>query len=381
MASRGWSFTTPYSITGMRGSCVIIPCRFTYSISQPADLQVIWYLFESNGYPLVFDERKNVISRYRGITSLIGSVKERNCSLKIEKLEMLHNQDRLYPWVDKSPITSYHSLGHTFYDKSSQLIVLGKYLDMFIPLFSHFNTISTICSSTNIITVFCVIDHAMEPQLNVIGIPRVGEQSRVSCIVRHTCILAPPTLAINGIPGVDSTTDTQESDGVWERKVERTWTVKELDQSVSCTVRYRGGQTATRDLRLNVECKQCVRSCVTRIKIRVSIEATLSHFCTGPYDEITMIEPPSEATEGVANSVICSVSYKCQKNVPAIVWNYEDMQSSFYTKKNSTVNAYIAVSNLTFIGSLEDDGKSLTCTAKFMTGQTSASATLHVKSE
>lgn len=94
-----------------------------------------------------------------------------------------------------------------------------------------------------------------------------------------------------------------------------------------------------------------------------------------------MIEPPSEVTEGVANSVICSVSYKCRKNVPIIVWNYEDMQSSFYLKENSSVNAYIAVSNLTFIGSLEDDGKSLTCTAKFMAGETSASATLHVKSE
>lgn len=107
----------------------------------------------------------------------------------------------------------------------------------------------------------------MEPRLDIIGIPRVGEQSRVSCSVHHTCILAPPTLAINGIDGADSTADTLVSDGVWERKVERTWTVKEQDQSVSCTVRYRGGQTATRDLRLNVECKQCVRACVTRIKI------------------------------------------------------------------------------------------------------------------
>lgn len=138
MASRAWSFTTPYSITGMRGSCIIIPCRFTYNIFQPADLRVIWYLFESNGYPSVFDERNNVISKYRGKTSLTGSVKDRNCSLKIEKLEMSHNQDRLYPWIDKSPITSYHSLEHTFYDTSTQLIVLGKYLDMFIPSFQSF---------------------------------------------------------------------------------------------------------------------------------------------------------------------------------------------------------------------------------------------------
>lgn len=136
MLSRGWFFTTPDSITGMRGSCIIIPCRFTYSISQPADLRVIWYLLQSNGYPPVFDERQNVISKFSGITSLIGSVGERNCSLKIERLEMSHNQDRLYPWVDKNPITSYHTVGHTFYDKTSQLIVLGRYLDM--PPFKSF---------------------------------------------------------------------------------------------------------------------------------------------------------------------------------------------------------------------------------------------------
>lgn len=135
MLSRGWSFTTPGSITGMRGSCIVIPCRFTYSTSQPADLQIIWYLFQSNEYPAVYGQRQDVISKFQGITSLAGSVEDSNCSLKIERLEMSHNQDRFYPWVDKNPITSYHTLGHTFYDKTSLLIVSGKYLDTFIPPF------------------------------------------------------------------------------------------------------------------------------------------------------------------------------------------------------------------------------------------------------
>lgn len=116
---------------------------------------------------------------------------------------------------------------------------------------------------------FDLIDHATEPQLNVIGTPKLGKQSRVSCSAHHTCILAPPTLAINGIHGADNTTDTLVSNGVWERKVERTWTVKEQDQNVSCTIRYPGGQTATRDLKLDVECKQYARSCVTGIIIPV----------------------------------------------------------------------------------------------------------------
>uniref|UniRef100_A0A3Q3XE84 Immunoglobulin V-set domain-containing protein n=1 Tax=Mola mola TaxID=94237 RepID=A0A3Q3XE84_MOLML len=190
-------------ITGMRGSCIIIPCRFSYSRSQPAGLRVIWYLL-TNGYSPVFDESQNVNSKFSGITSLTGSVRKGNCSLKIERLEMSHSQDRLYPWVDNNPITSYYT--------------------------------------------------AQEPQFSITDIPREGEQSRVSCNVRHTCISDPPTLTISGILGADCTVDTLVSDGIWERKVERTWTVKEDDQSVKCTVSYRGGQTAKSELRLNVEC-------------------------------------------------------------------------------------------------------------------------------
>ncbi|XP_073340707.1 uncharacterized protein [Pagrus major] len=318
MLSRGWSFTTPGSITGMRGSCIIIPCSFTYSADRPSDLRVIWYLLQSNRYPPVFDERQSVVGKFIGITSLIGSVGRGNCSLKIERLDMSHNKDRLYPWVDKNPITSYHTMGHTFYDKTTQLIVS---------------------------------DRAQEPQLSTIEILTVGDQSRVSCNVHHTCITAPPILTLSGITGADSTMDNLVSDGIWERKVERTWTVQEEDQRVKCTVRFSGGQEATSELRLHVEC---------------------------PYESITMLERPGNTTEGVAKTVICSVGYKCKKNIPTIVWNYKDMQSVFDIKIISS-DTYRAVSNLTFIGSLEDDGKSLTCTAKFYSGETSDSATIHVE--
>lgn len=52
--------------------------------------------------------------------------------------------------------------------------------------------------------------------------------------------------------------DTLVSDGIWERKVERIWTVREEDQSVKCTVGHRGGQKATSEIKLNVECEYSV---------------------------------------------------------------------------------------------------------------------------
>lgn len=100
-----------------------------------------------------------------------------------------------------------------------------------------------------------LLEYAPEPQLSISNTPRVEEETRVVCSVQHTCFSSPPLLTISGILGSDQTSDTSVSDGVWERRVERRWTPKEEDQIVKCTVHYQGGQTATSELRLNVECK------------------------------------------------------------------------------------------------------------------------------
>lgn len=128
MLSLDWSFTTPGSLRGLKGSCIIIPCKFSYSTIKPDGLQVIWYLYQRKCYSSVYNQRDgNIISKFSGMTSLIGSVSEGNCSLKIDKLEMSHNKDRLYPWIDKNSVTSYHSEDHSFLDKSTQLEVSGKH--------------------------------------------------------------------------------------------------------------------------------------------------------------------------------------------------------------------------------------------------------------
>lgn len=97
-------------------------------------------------------------------------------------------------------------------------------------------------------------DNANKPQLST-DMPRVGEQSMVTCSVQHTCDSNPPTLTISGIGGADKTTNTILSNMMWERKVKRIWTVQEEDLSVECTVSYPGGQESASSIKLNVECK------------------------------------------------------------------------------------------------------------------------------
>ncbi|XP_016530553.1 uncharacterized protein LOC103143120 [Poecilia formosa] len=187
--------------------------------------------------------------------------------------------------------------------------------------------------------------------MSIIDAPRVGNQSKVTCKVQHTCSSAPPVLALSGIPGADRTVDSLLSDGIWERTIERTWNVEEDHKKVECNVKYPGGQSAKSELLLQVEC---------------------------PFETIKMVEPPGELTEGVAKSVICSVSYKCKTNTPTIEWNFSDMLYLPKHKKISS-NTYTTESNLTFIGSLEDNGKPLTCTAHFVAGETSDSSVLQIK--
>lgn len=126
MLSLDWSFTSPRSVTGMRGSCIMIPCQFAYTATKPKDLQVKWYSLQGNGYQPVHDDTKHAGTTFGSITRIVGSVTMGNCSLEIEQLKMSHNQQRLYPWVDKNPINSYHNEGQNLNDKTTQLIVSGR---------------------------------------------------------------------------------------------------------------------------------------------------------------------------------------------------------------------------------------------------------------
>uniref|UniRef100_A0A3P8RBQ1 Ig-like domain-containing protein n=1 Tax=Astatotilapia calliptera TaxID=8154 RepID=A0A3P8RBQ1_ASTCA len=306
----GWSFTAPATITGLKGSCLTIPCKFSYKNSQPKDLQVIWYLYQRNEYPAVYNQEGTVIRKFNGRTSLTGSVTEKNCSLKIERLEMSHNHNQLYPWIDKNTITSYHTKGHSFYDGSTELIVS---------------------------------EHAPEPQLSIIGILRVGEQGTVSCSVQHTCFSAPPTLTLKGLPGIDQNMDTLVSEGIWESKIVQTWTVEEEHQSVSCAVNYPAGQSAERSIPLNAECS---------------------------ISPLNISSTSDEFLEGYDSKVTCTALYTCHKNTPTLTWNYGSVAASTNTKKVPGETQWKTVSILSFKSSPSDNGRSVTCFAKFNGGQT-----------
>ncbi|KTG47743.1 hypothetical protein cypCar_00049073 [Cyprinus carpio] len=92
-----------------------------------------------------------------------------------------------------------------------------------------------------------------------------------------------------------------------------------------------------------------------------------------------MIEPElADVTEGVAKNFICSLYHSCQKENPAITWNYENMK---VTERNKTLSGLnqVTYSNITFLGAKADHEKKLICPAKFSGRDIMASVVINVQ--
>ncbi len=81
----GWSAVVNESVVGLSGSCVVIPCTFSYPANGKTytDFTGIWY----KGYSIVYHtDTSKIIASFQGRTSLIGDLHKNDCSLKISSL-------------------------------------------------------------------------------------------------------------------------------------------------------------------------------------------------------------------------------------------------------------------------------------------------------
>ncbi|XP_066535156.1 uncharacterized protein [Hoplias malabaricus] len=316
MFSRDWTFSMPKTIRGVRGSCVVIPCSFDFRSIMPSNVQVKWYEFSETQYPLVYDQsERNIIPKFRGKTSLAGSANQKNCSLKIQPLELQYNQKRLYPWMDPKSIDSYHR---------------ENYYDVTIALE--------------------VTDTADKPEVNIIGNEKVGQPITLSCSVIHTCPPAPPILKLSVSSENKRDTHLPLGDGKWKLTKEITWNIREEDVSATCTVSCSSGLSSVTEVRLNPLCS---------------------------FEKPKISPTQDELMEGIEKIFTCTVHHTCQKKKPILTWNYQSMPTSVATQKISTT--WNTVSTLKFKAAKDDHGKMLTCTAQLSEEDSSESVVLKVK--
>ncbi|XP_077063934.1 uncharacterized protein LOC143715922 isoform X2 [Siphateles boraxobius] len=312
----GWEVRMPKDIKGLQGSCLVIPCSFSYTSNPPKDpRRVVWYQWGSEGYPLVYDSlhADNVIEKFRGKTELYGNTNW-DCSLLIKNLEQSHHGETLYTRIDPKHV-AWDT--YKFYEVTSKILV-----DASPP----------------------------QPSLSIYGGDRTGETIIIECSTFHACPYSKPNITLNGTEGNDQIKE-EHINGLWKITLTRTGVVKAESLTIKCSVTHHGVKTVTAT---EVKSAQCV------------------------HDKITIEPELADVTEGVAKIFNCSVYHSCQRETPTITWNYENMQVSTRSKTLSGLNR-ITYSNITFLGAKEDHGKKLICTATFSVGNAETSVVLRVQ--
>ncbi|KAI5099127.1 hypothetical protein C0J45_11266, partial [Silurus meridionalis] len=221
MFSLDWTYSMPSKITGLQSSCLVIPCSFEFTKEKQSNVEVKWYQYIKDTFPLVYGpDSENIVNIFFGKTRLLELPSESNCSLEIKQLNMHHNNKRLYPWMDPTPVEKFHK--ENYYDKSIELTIK---------------------------------EQADKPKLSIIGVARVGEQVTVSCSVLHTCPSNPPNLKVGKELDTDVTSHNPVQDGFWEMKRIHTFKIKEEEKTVQCKATFHGGQTSEAQIDLNAQCK------------------------------------------------------------------------------------------------------------------------------
>ncbi|XP_056612842.1 sialoadhesin-like [Triplophysa dalaica] len=316
-----WEVRVPKEIHGLKGSCLVIPCSFSYTSYPPTNPnRVVWYQWVSKGYPLVYHHEypSYVIDKFKGKTALYGKPSNRDCSLVITHLDQSHHGEKLYAWIDPD------SIGwrtYKFYDVTSTILV---------------------------------DESPQKPTINVHGGAMTGDTITVTCETYHTCPYSKPNIILKGIEGSDKTDQTDHpyiGNGQWKITLTRTGVVKAEHLDIECIVTHYGG---------------------------ITTRATKSQSAKCNYTKIAIEPDRADVIEGVAKKFTCTIDHSCLKNPPTISWNYKNMEVSNSNKKLSELKSATS-STITFVSTKEDHDKMLNCSANISGKNIESSLTLHVQ--
>ncbi|XP_021447581.2 sialoadhesin-like [Oncorhynchus mykiss] len=210
-----WTAEVPKSVSGLRGSCIVIPCSFNYPEPEkkPSEFTGIW--FKGTHDTIYHPDSSNIIKDYRGRTELVGDLRQKNCSLRIDPLND----------SDKGSFTFRIEMeDHNKYSYKEDKVSI------------------TVSSSPD------------PPSLSVREEVKVGEVVSASCSMSHSCPSDSPLLtwSHSGTPSVQS---HQLTNVQWEVTSSLTFSPSSTDhnQSLVCTAAYRGGKTVKSLKTLNVK--------------------------------------------------------------------------------------------------------------------------------
>ncbi|XP_074837151.1 B-cell receptor CD22-like isoform X2 [Carettochelys insculpta] len=218
--SGSWQSSLPKTIRALKGSCVVIPCSFTYPGSRESlggPFSVAWYQYRSRGYPEIYNSKgtASVLPSYQARTQLLGDLELGNCTVSISPVR---SEDAMsyYVWINPD------SVRHRFYD----------------------------------VTVRVEVADTPEPlMLSDPGALIEGDQTTITCSIRHTCPSAPPSLGWSFREGKAVTRHERLAGGSWwvESVLSYTPSYKDHGRYLQCTATFPSQQQAHNGLHLEVK--------------------------------------------------------------------------------------------------------------------------------
>ncbi|XP_077383627.1 myelin-associated glycoprotein isoform X2 [Festucalex cinctus] len=160
--SSSWTIEVPSSVKGLPGSCVVIPCSFNYPDPQKDINELIGIWLEADNHLIYHPNGSKIKQLYQGRTELVGDVRQKDCSLKIDPLQ---NSDQ-GPFHFRVEMKDFEKFSYLEKTVSIQMI----------PQLSPVNLTVTEDMDHPIVMASCSVTHSCPVSPPVIGWSHFGHQ-------------------------------------------------------------------------------------------------------------------------------------------------------------------------------------------------------------